>query len=219
MIVLGAGAGERLGAGAAKALVDVGGRPMLALAVSAAAAGRSVGSIIVTAPADQLDASRDACGDHTIPIEVIAGGATRQASVHAALALVPDDAEIVVVHDAARPFASPALFDAVIAAVRAGAAGAVPVMPVPDTVKRVENGRIVGTVDRSGLGLAQTPQAFRASALRRAHDGGADGATDDAMLLEADADVRAVPGEPDNRKITTLDDLEWARAHVVPTRG
>lgn len=219
MIVLGAGAGERLGAGAAKALVDVGGRPMLALAVSAAAAARSVGSIIVTAPADQLDASRDACAHLTIPIEVIAGGATRQASVHAALALVPGDAEVVVVHDAARPFASPTLFDAVIEAVRAGAAGAVPFMPVPDTVKRVDDGRIVGTVDRSGLGLAQTPQAFRASALRRAHDGAADGATDDAMLLEGEADVRAVPGEPDNRKITMPDDLEWARAHVERLGG
>jgi len=217
--VLGAGAGERLGAGAAKALVDVGGRPMLALAVSAAAAARSVGSIIVTAPADQLDAFRGACGDLAIPIEVITGGATRQASVHAALALVPDETELVVVHDAARPFATPVLFDAVITAVRTGAVGAVPVVPVPDTVKRVEDGRIVGTVDRSGLGLAQTPQAFRAPALRRAHDGRADGTTDDAMLLEADAEVRAVPGEPDNRKITTPEDLEWARAHVVPTRG
>ena len=138
------------------------------------------------------------------------------------LAAVPADATVVVVHDAARPLASPDLFVAVIAAVTDGGAdGAVPGVPPSDTIKAVdESGRVTDTLDRATLVAVQTPQAFRADVLRRAHDeaaagatasasaGASAGATDDAMLVEAlGGTVQVVPGEPGNLKITDPDDL------------
>jgi 2-C-methyl-D-erythritol 4-phosphate cytidylyltransferase len=137
----------------------------------------------------------------------VAGGETRSDSVRAGLRAIPEDAHVVVVHDAARPLATRALFDAVIAAVQAGADAAVPGVPVTDTLKRVEGERVVDTVDRGQLVAVQTPQAFRASALRAAHASG-DDATDDAALMEAaGGTVVVVAGEPRNLKITTPDDL------------
>jgi 2-C-methyl-D-erythritol 4-phosphate cytidylyltransferase len=143
----------------------------------------------------------------------VAGGATRSESVRNGLAAVPAHATIVCVHDAARPFAEVACFDAVIAAVHGGADGAVPGVPVTDTIKRVDAaGTVVDTPPRSQLVAVQTPQAFRASVLRAAHASGLD-ATDDAALVEqAGGRVVVVPGSADNRKITTPDDLAWARA-------
>jgi 2-C-methyl-D-erythritol 4-phosphate cytidylyltransferase len=144
----------------------------------------------------------------------VAGGGTRAESVRAGLAAVPAEATIVCVHDAARPFASPDVFAAVIAAVRGGADGAVPALPVTDTVKVVDGGVIVATPDRASLVTVQTPQAFRATVLRRAHAGAGFSrtATDDAALVEADGGrVVVVPGDPVNRKITHADDLEWAQ--------
>ena len=139
------------------------------------------------------------------------GGATRSDSVRAGLELVPPAAEIVVVHDAARPLASRALFDAVVGAVRGGADAAVPVLPVVDTLKRVDGGRVVATVPRDGLWAAQTPQAFRADVLRRVHLAGRSG-TDDAALVEAaGGTVVVVRGEPANVKITVEDDLAFVR--------
>ena len=143
---------------------------------------------------------------------MVAGGDTRSDSVRAGLRAVPEDAEVVVVHDAARPLATRALFDAVIAAVRAGADAAVPGIPVSDTLKRVEGERVVDTVDRELLVAVQTPQAFRASVLRAAHAQRGD-ATDDAALVEAvGGQVVVVPGDPRNLKITTPDDLVVAAA-------
>lgn len=147
----------------------------------------------------------------------VAGGATRSASVRAGLAAVAPSATIVVVHDAARPLASPALFDAVIGAVRRGADAAVPAVPVPDTVKRVDGDEVVETVARDELVVVQTPQAFRADALRAAHTAGAD-ATDDAALIEAtDGRVVIVPGERANLKVTTPADLVMAAAILTGT--
>ena len=144
------------------------------------------------------------------PIVAVAGGETRADSVRAALAAVPSDADIIVVHDAARPMASPLLFAAVIAAVRAGADAAVPGLPVSDTLKRVEGIRVIETVPRDGLVAVQTPQAFRAGVLRRAHTGGGDG-SDDAVLVEQGGGVvHVVAGEARNLKITVPDDLEVA---------
>ena len=125
--------------------------------------------------------------------------------MRAALTALAADAEIVVVHDAARPFAPPDLFTDVIRAVEGGADGAVPVIAVADTVKRLDGVRVVDTVARNELGLAQTPQAFRVQALREAHDrafNAAEKVTDDAMLLERTATVVAVAGDPRNFKIT-----------------
>lgn len=166
-----------------------------------------------------IDACRTACdgvvlvvaADRVADFEavdaVVAGGATRADSVRAGLVAVPDDADIVVVHDAARPRASVSLFRAVVDAVRDGADGAVPGLPVTDTVKRVDGSRVVETLDRTDLVAVQTPQAFRAEALRKAHAGGAV-ATDDAALVEAaGGTVVVVAGEPENRKVTYPGDL------------
>jgi 2-C-methyl-D-erythritol 4-phosphate cytidylyltransferase len=142
-------------------------------------------------------------------VSVVAGGPTRAASVRAGLEAVPADAEVVVVHDGARPLASPDLFHAVVdAVVQQGWDGAVPALPVSDTLKVVSDGVVGATHDRSGLVAVQTPQAFRASVLRRAHAGGGE-ATDDAALVEAcGGTVRVVPGDPRNLKVTTPADLE-----------
>lgn len=140
----------------------------------------------------------------------VAGGTTRSDSVRAGLAAVAPEAVIVVVHDAARPLAPAALFTAVVAAVRDGADGAVPGLPVADTLKRVDGSRVVATVDRDGLVAVQTPQAFRAAALRAAYAAGG-AATDDAALVEAaGGTVVVVPGDPSNLKLTTPEDLAWA---------
>lgn len=150
----------------------------------------------------------------------VAGGSTRSGSVRAGLAVVPDDATIICVHDAARPLAGPALFERVIDAVTAGADGAVPGLPVPDTIKIVEpDGTVTATPDRAGLRAVQTPQAFRAAALRAAHAGLGEG-TDDAELVERQGGrVVVVEGDPLNRKITHPDDLEWARGVVAAERA
>jgi 2-C-methyl-D-erythritol 4-phosphate cytidylyltransferase len=140
------------------------------------------------------------------------GGATRSESVRAGLALVPDDVDVVVVHDAARPLATRALYAAVLAPIRDGADAAIPAIPVVDTVKRVDDGRVVATVPRSDLVLVQTPQAFRVARLRAAHATGGDD-TDDAALVEAvGGTVVVVPGEPRNLKLTVAADLELAQA-------
>lgn len=195
-IVVAGGSGTRFGG--AKQFEDLAGRRVLDWAVAAA---RSVCDGVVTVlPADRLEAGARA------------GGASRSASVRAGLAAVPAAAEIVVVHDAARPLAGGELFERVVAAVRDGAAAAVPVLAITDTVKRLEGSHVVGTVDRTELVAVQTPQAFRAEVLRAAHAGEPE-ATDDAALVEAmGGAVVAVAGDPRNFKLTTPDDLVAARA-------
>ena len=149
---------------------------------------------------------------------VVAGGETRSASVRAGLAAIPADCEVVVVHDGARPLATPALFAASVAAVRAGADGAIPGVAVTDTIKRVDGTTVVATLDREELVAVQTPQAFLVTALRSAHAAGGD-ATDDAALIEqAGGTVVVVPGEPDNTKLTHARDLPTLAA-VLASRG
>jgi 2-C-methyl-D-erythritol 4-phosphate cytidylyltransferase len=197
----------------------LGGRPVLDWAV-AACRPCSAGVVLVlpTDPDPELEA---AVGVPDADV-VVTGGATRADSVRHGLAAVPDDAEVVVVHDAARPLASTALFAAVIAAVTdAGADGAVPGVPPSDTIKTVdESGRVTSTLDRAALVAVQTPQAFRASVLRQAHAAPLPAvATDDAMLVEAmGGTVLVVPGEPHNLKITDPDDLAAAERHLAERR-
>jgi len=145
----------------------------------------------------------------------VAGGRTRSESVRNGLAAVPADATIICVHDAARPFASAELYAQVINAVAQGAACAVPGIEVIDTIKVVDSaGTVVSTPDRASLRAVQTPQAFRAHILREAHAAQGE-STDDAMLVESMGQrVVVVVGHADNRKITVLADLEWARAKV-----
>jgi 2-C-methyl-D-erythritol 4-phosphate cytidylyltransferase len=139
--------------------------------------------------------------------------------VRAGLGAVPPDATVICVHDAARPFASASLFAAVIEAVRDGADGAVPGVPVADTIKRIDAANVVtATLPRAELVAVQTPQAFRAAALRAAHGSDVE-ATDDAALVEARGGrVVVVAGDPDNRKITAAADLDWARERAGVAR-
>jgi 2-C-methyl-D-erythritol 4-phosphate cytidylyltransferase len=149
----------------------------------------------------------------------VPGGSTRSASVRAGLDAVAGSVAVVVVHDAARPLAPPALFEAVIDAVRAGADAAVPGLPIPDTVKRVDGDHVVETIARDALVTVQTPQAFRTGALRAAHTSDGE-ATDDAALVEAaGARVVVVPGDPRNFKITTPADLVVAAALLAAASG
>ena len=205
-VVVAGGSGQRFGG--AKQYERLGGRRVLDWAVAAATAASD--GVVVVVPAD--DVGREGG---------IAGGETRSESVRNGLEAVPVDATIVCVHDAARPFADAAVFARVIDAVKAGADGAVPGLSLSDTVKQVDaDGRVVATPDRSQLRAVQTPQAFRATALRAAHDAvpaGEGAATDDATLVEAGGgSIVVVDGDADNRKITDPADLEWARRRLGP---
>jgi 2-C-methyl-D-erythritol 4-phosphate cytidylyltransferase len=202
-ILVAAGSGTRFGA--LKQLRPLGDRRVVDRALDPAR--RACDGVVVAVPAGS---------EWDLPgVTVVAGGATRSASVRRALAAVPDDAEIVVVHDAARPLASDALFAAVIDAVRAGADGAVPGLPVVDTVKRVADGVVSETVPREDLVTVQTPQAFRSAILRAAHRCEPEG-TDDAAVVEATGGrVVVVPGERTNIKITEPEDLDRAVEHLA----
>ena len=216
-ILLAAGAGKRIGATRPKAFLPIGERPMLSVAAAAAAASPRIGALVVAAPPGYEDEARSSVEGLSLPTTVLTGGRTRQASVRAALSALAPDADVVVVHDAARPFAPPDLFTEVIRAVEAGADGAIPVVPVTDTVKRLDGIRVVDTIDRTELANAQTPQAFRVGVLRAAHERAVtdgEAVTDDAALLERTATVVAVVGDPMNFKITTLLDLARAEARM-----
>jgi 2-C-methyl-D-erythritol 4-phosphate cytidylyltransferase len=201
IVVVAAGSGSRFGG--AKQYERLGRERVIDRSVSTARR-HGDGVVLVVAPADEARLREEFAPSDVV---VAAGGDTRSASVRNGLACVPDAVETIVVHDGARPLASDVLFDAVIAAVRAGADAAVPGVPVADTLRDVDG----GAVDRSRLVAVQTPQAFAAGPLRRAHAGGAT-ATDDATLVEGiGGKVVVVPGEPTNFKITTPADLAMAR--------
>jgi 2-C-methyl-D-erythritol 4-phosphate cytidylyltransferase len=207
-IVVAAGGGTRFGA--AKQFLRLGGATVVERAIAVAAAATDAVVVVLPAAGDWQPAP---------PVCAVPGGATRSDSARAGLAAVPDDTEIVLVHDAARPLATPALFAAVIDAVEAGADGAIPVLPVSDTVKRVEGNHVVATVPRDDLVVVQTPQAFRAMVLREAYATGAT-VTDDAALVESvGGKVVAVPGDPRNMKLTVAYDLEVMRAMLDDGTG
>lgn len=190
-IVVAAGRGERFGR--PKQYEEINGRRVLDWSVADARA--ACDGVVVVVPSDRVEPG------------TIAGGSSRSESVRCGLAAVPAEADVIVVHDAARPAAGVALFRAVIDAVRAGADGAIAAVPVTDTVKRVAGDVVVSTLDRTELVAVQTPQAFRASSLRAAHAGGGE-ATDDAALVEqAGGRVVVVPGHAANRKLTEPGDL------------
>jgi 2-C-methyl-D-erythritol 4-phosphate cytidylyltransferase len=194
-IVVAAGRGERFGGPKLQTVLN--GRRALEWSVDAARAACD-GTVLVVAPGDDPGVDVDRC---------LPGGATRSDSVRAGLAAIPDDADVIVVHDAARPAARVSLFNAVITAVRNGADAAIPGVPVTDTIKRVDGDVVIDTPDRSSLIAVQTPQAFRADALRAAHADAGD-ATDDAALVELRGGrVVVVPGDASNRKLTAPDDI------------
>jgi 2-C-methyl-D-erythritol 4-phosphate cytidylyltransferase len=209
-IVVAGGSGTRFGT--AKQYEQLG--ELRVLDRSVATARACTDGVVVVVPAV------DVTGERTRFEVVVAGGATRSESVRAGLAAVPDDVAIVCVHDACRPLADASLFAAVVDAVRDGADGAVPGVAVNDTIKLVdEHGRVHSTPPRDRLFAVQTPQAFRAAALRGAHAAGGD-ATDDAALVESSGGVVVVvPGQSQARKITHRDDLEWARRQMAQHPG
>jgi 2-C-methyl-D-erythritol 4-phosphate cytidylyltransferase len=176
------------------------------------AAAPSVHTIVVAAPATDVEAVRELLAP-IAPVIVVAGGADRQASVAAALAAVPPGPEIVLVHDAARALAPAELVESVAAAVRAGNDAVIPVLPVVDTIKEVDhNEAVLGTVDRSSLRAVQTPQGFRRAVLATAHASATEAAlTDDAGLVEKlGGRVLCVPGSEAALKITRPFDLAIA---------
>ncbi|MEV6519406.1 2-C-methyl-D-erythritol 4-phosphate cytidylyltransferase [Micromonospora chalcea] len=217
VLVPAAGAGVRLGPGAPKALRPLAGEPLLVHAVRRVAAAPSVHTIVVAAPATDVEAVRAMLAP-VAPVTVVPGGAERQESVAAALAAVPAGPEIVLVHDAARALTPPDLVESVAAAVRDGRDAVIPVLPVVDTIKEVDAAeRVLGTVDRSALRAVQTPQGFRRSVLAAAHRCAGDALTDDAGLVEKQGiAVTCVPGSELALKITRPFDLSLAE-HLLST--
>jgi 2-C-methyl-D-erythritol 4-phosphate cytidylyltransferase len=207
-IVVAGGSGRRFGE--QKQFSSLGGRPVVSWALDVCRAHSD--GVVLVVPAD-VDPT-DRFGAET----VVTGGSTRADSVRCGLEAVPGDVDVIVVHDAARPLASPALFAAVLDALHEnGVVGAVPGLPPSDTIKVVDRAmNVTSTPERTSLVAVQTPQAFGAAALRAAHARaeaapGEAAATDDAMLVEASGGlVRVVPGDPGNIKITTPDDLATA---------
>ena len=213
VLVPAAGAGLRLGPGGPKALRLLAGEPLLVHAIRRVAAAPSVRIIVVAAPAADVEAVRDLLAP-VAPVTVVAGGVERQESVALALAAVPAEVAIVLVHDAARALTPPQLIESVAAAVRSGHAAVIPVLPVVDTIKEVgPDGSVLGTVDRSVLRSVQTPQGFRHEVLAAVHAAATDPLTDDAGLVEkAGLPVTCVPGSELAMKITRPLDLVLAEA-------
>lgn len=224
MCVPAAGRGERLGAGTPKALRSLGGVPMLVHSVRAMSRVRGVDLIIVAAPAGQVDEVRALLAG-TVPdadVTVVAGGDTRQESVARSLIAMPADVSIVLVHDAARPLVPAEVVERVIAAVRQGDPAVIPVLPMVDTIKQVDDrGGVIATPDRAGLRAVQTPQGFARDVLQRAHASAqVDDASDDAGLVERlGVPVRTVTGHEEGFKITRPLDLVLAEAVLAQRRA
>ncbi len=221
-IIVAAGSGVRLGKREPKAFVKIDGRTILSYSLEVIAAIDEIGEVVITVPAGfEARARAEAAATKiTLPVKITVGGVERQDSVRIALALTSAESEIVIVHDAARPFADADIFRRCIeTASRVG--GAIAAIPVADTLKRVagdESRAIVATVARAGLWQAQTPQAFRRELLVAAHQWALDQnivATDDADLVaRSGSRVEVVDASSRNLKITTAADLAIAEAIV-----
>ena len=210
-ILVAGGSGERLGADRPKAFVALGGRVLLAESLERLDESDWIDAVVVAVPADWEEAAIVLAEELVASkvAAVVTGGSSRGESVRAALAEVPDDALVVLVHDAARPLVEDAVIERVLGPLAEGYDGVVPGLPLADTVKRVEGGVVAETVDRSALVTVQTPQAFTATALRDAYRGDDPvDATDCASLVEARGGrIRVVAGDLRLLKITTADDL------------
>ena len=211
VVLVAAGEGRRLGSDRPKAFIALGGRPLLAESLERLERSDWIDAIVVVAPpgweepaillAEELVVSKVGA--------VVTGGATRAESVRAGLAEVGSDAVVIVVHDAARPLVDDAVVGRVLEPLSDGWDGVVPGLSIPDTVKRVSDGVVTGTIDRSDLVTVQTPQAFPAQILQAAYAGDLTGATDCASLVESSGGrIRVVEGDLRLLKVTTPDDLE-----------
>jgi 2-C-methyl-D-erythritol 4-phosphate cytidylyltransferase len=209
-IIPAAGSGVRLGADIPKAFLELGG---LSLLTRSALAMSSVADVlIIAAPVDGLDEASAQVAQVDAEIHIVAGGEHRQESVANALRMVPEDVSIVLVHDAARPLVPIEVSQNVVAAIRGGAKAAIPVLPLVDTIKRVNNNGIaIETVDRNQLRRVQTPQGFDRATLDLAYRNPEVVATDDAGLMDAlGIPVVTVAGDERSLKITTMADVQHA---------
>ncbi|MGZ6777950.1 MAG: 2-C-methyl-D-erythritol 4-phosphate cytidylyltransferase [Mycobacterium sp.] len=216
-VVPAAGSGERLAAGAPKAFVTLGGRPMLEHALAGLRDSGVVDSIVVAVPPNRTDEAKLVFGGDAV---IVSGGSDRTESVRLALAAI-GDAEFVLVHDAARALTPPSLIARVVHALHSGHPAVIPGLPVTDTIKAVDaNGVVLGTPERAGLRAVQTPQGFQADLLRRAYQrAAAGGFTDDASVVEmTGTPVQVVDGDPLAFKITTPNDLLLAEALLGRSR-
>ena len=216
-IIVAAGSGVRLGSNVPKAFVKIAGRTMLSYSLATVRQINSIEELVITVPEGFENAARAevTSAGLSIPVKITVGGIERQDSVRIALELTSAESDLVIVHDAARPLATPAIFEACLgAASRAGAA--IAAIPVSDTLKRVADSTITETIARAGLWQAQTPQAFRRAILVAAHQRAVRekiAATDDADLVErTGARVEAVEASTSNIKITTPADLAIVEA-------
>lgn len=217
-VIVAAGSGTRLGQSAAggagpKALRRLAGRPLVTWSATQLLAG-GVQSLVVVCPPDQQDEFSQALAGVGVQVVLTPGGASRQESVRAGLALIPDDAQVVLVHDAARPMVPQSVVSAVIAAVRGGAKAVVPVIPVVDTIRRLDDDAGSQVVDRAMLRAVQTPQGFDRDTLLAAHQNLAGAqASDDAGLCQACGhEVVLVEGSTLAMKITRPVDFAVAEA-------
>ncbi len=209
-LLVAAGVGERLGIDRPKAFASLGGRPLLAESLDRLDRSPWVDAIVVAAPAGWEEPAILLAEElaATKVVSCVTGGATRADSVRGALEDVPDEALVVLVHDAARPLIDDAVIERVLAPLAEGFDGVVPALAIPDTIKRVDDGVVVETVARDDLVGVQTPQAFLAPALRRAFVGDLSEATDCSSLVERSGGrVAAVEGDPTLLKVTTSADL------------
>ena len=222
-LVPAAGRGERLGPGAPKALREIAGTPMLVHAVKALAASPMVDLVVVAAPTESVEQVRSLLIGSEIGAEVsvVAGGDTRPESVARALINLPDDVDVVLVHDAARPLVPVEVVSSVAAAVRDGHRAVIPLLPIVDTVRSIdENETITGTVPRDRLRAVQTPQGFQRSVLQRAHAEVDDSVTDDAGMVESlGIPLHSVPGHEESFKVTRPMDIVLAEAVIAKRRA
>jgi 2-C-methyl-D-erythritol 4-phosphate cytidylyltransferase len=215
VILVGAGAGDRMGADRPKAFIRFRGRTLLAASLAVFDDHAGIDGIVCVVPEGYEDRATlvvdDLLADKVAA--AVAGGATRAASVAEGLASLPEHAAYVLVHDAARPLVTTELIDRVLAALEGGAEAVIPGVPVVDTIKRVAGGLVAETLRRDDLVAVQTPQGFRRAVLAEALAGAHEGATDCASLAErAGHPVTVVDGDPGNFKITTQTDLARAEA-------
>ena len=216
-IIPAAGSGVRLGADIPKAFLELGGLSLLTRSALAMSAVADV--LIIAAPVDGLDEASAQVAQVDAEIHIVAGGEHRQESVANALRMVPEDVSIVLVHDAARPLVPFEVTQNVVAAIRGGAKAAIPVLPLVDTIKRVNNqGIAIETVDRNQLRRVQTPQGFDRATLDLAYRNPEVVATDDAGLMDAlGIPVVTVAGDERSLKITTMADVQHALSLLEAT--
>jgi 2-C-methyl-D-erythritol 4-phosphate cytidylyltransferase len=209
-VLAAAGRGERLGSDRPKAFARLGGRPLLAESLERLEESGWIDAIVIAAPPDWEEPSILVAEEiaATKVSSAVTGGESRSESVRLALAEVPAEAAVVLVHDAARPLLPEEVIERVLASLSEGWDGVVPAVPLADTIKRVDRDQVVETLPRDDLVAVQTPQAFLADTLRRAVDGDVSSATDCASLVESQGGrVKVVEGDPRLLKVTDPADL------------